>query len=234
MRLVNTYIGRPIERVEDFRFLRGRGQFIGDINREGQWHAAIVRSSVAFGRIVKIDAAPALAMPGVRTVITAADIGKPIPTIPFRRKNPTIAPYAQPIIAADYVRYVGEPVAVVLAASAELAEDAAQEVVLEIEALTPCVDWQASTAGTPLLFPGTATNIASTFTAQCGDAAAAFAAVVGMTSALSVAQAGDAGAERKTLGASGPPEPSPFVDYDHSWLTGTEFWNAGRAIGWRM
>jgi hypothetical protein len=65
-------------------------------------------------------------------------------------------------------------------------------------------------------------------------AAAAFAAVVGMTSALSVAQAGDAGAERKTLGASGPPEPSPFVDYDHSWLTGTEFWNAGRAIGWRM
>jgi len=176
MRLVNTYIGRPIERVEDFRFLRGRGQFIGDLNREGQWHAAIVRSAVAFGRIVKIDSAPALGMPGVHTVITAADIGSPIPTIPFRRKNPTIAPYAQPIIAPDFVRYVGEPVAVVLAASAELAEDAAQEVVLEIEALTPCVDWQASTAGTPLLFPGTSTNIASTFTAQCGDAAAAFAA----------------------------------------------------------
>jgi carbon-monoxide dehydrogenase large subunit len=176
MRLVNTYIGRPIERVEDFRFLRGRGQYIGDIKREGQWCAAIVRSSVAFGRVVKIDTTPALAMPGVRAVITAADIGTPIPTIPFRRKNPTIAPYAQPIIATDFVRYVGEPVAIVLADSAELAEDAAQEVGLDIEALTPCVDWQASTAGTNLLFAGTTTNIASTFTAQCGDAAAAFAA----------------------------------------------------------
>jgi aerobic carbon-monoxide dehydrogenase large subunit len=175
MRSVNTYIGRPIERVEDFRFLRGRGQYIGDIKREGQWHAAMVRSPVAFGRLVRVDAAPALEMPGVRAVITAADIAKPIPTIPFRRKNPTIAPYAQPIIAADYVRYVGEPVAVVLAASAELAEDAAQEITVEIDALTPCVDWQASMAGTPLLFAGTKTNVASTFTARCGDAAAAFA-----------------------------------------------------------
>ncbi len=176
MRPVNTYIGRPIERVEDLRFLRGKGQYIGDLKRDGQWHAAIVRSQVAFGRIIKIDTAPARAMPGVNAVITAADIAKPVPTIPFRRKNPTIAPFAQPIIAADYVRYVGEPLAVVLAASAELAEDAAQEVAVEIDALPPCVDWQASTAGTKLLFPGTNTNIASTFTAQCGDADAAFAA----------------------------------------------------------
>jgi aerobic carbon-monoxide dehydrogenase large subunit len=176
MRSVNTYIGQPIERVEDFRFLRGRGQYIGDIKRDGQWHAAIVRSPVAFGRVVKINAAPALKMSGVQAVVTAADIGKPVPTIPFRRKNPTIAPYAQPIIAADYVRYVGEPVAVVLAESAELAEDAAQDVAIEIDVLPPCVDWQASTAGTNLLFAGTTTNIASTFTAQCGDAASAFAA----------------------------------------------------------
>src|SRR5580693_4066121 len=174
MRPVNTYIGRPIERVEDLRFLRGRGQYIGDLKRDGQWHAAIVRSTVAFGRIIKVETGAALAMPGVHAVITAADIGRPVPTIPFRRKNPTIAPYAQPIIAADYVRYVGEPVAVVLAASAELAEDAAQEVAVEIDPLPPCVDWQTSTAGTILLFPGTETNIASTFTAQCGDASAAF------------------------------------------------------------
>jgi carbon-monoxide dehydrogenase large subunit len=176
MRSVNTYIGRPIERVEDLRFLRGKGQYVGDIKRDGQWHAAIVRSQVAFGRIVKIDTAAALAMPGVHAVITAADISKPVPTIPFRRKNPTIAPFAQPIIADTYVRYVGEPLAVVLADSAELAEDAAQEVAVEIDALPPCVDWQASTAGTTLLFPGTDTNIASTFTAQCGDANTAFAA----------------------------------------------------------
>jgi carbon-monoxide dehydrogenase large subunit len=175
MRSVNTYIGRPIERVEDRRFLRGRGQYIDDIKRDGQWHAAIVRSTTAFGRIVKLDTTAALAMPGIHAIITAADIAKPIPTIPFRRKNPTIAPYAQPVIASEYVRYVGEPVAVVLADSAELAEDAAGEVTVEIEPLAPCVDAQTSAAGTHLLFPGTGGNIASTFTAQCGDASAAFA-----------------------------------------------------------
>ncbi|MGA9894282.1 MAG: hypothetical protein WBQ55_18470, partial [Xanthobacteraceae bacterium] len=65
MRSVNTYIGQPIERVEDRRFLRGRGQYIDDIKRDGQWHAAIVRSTTAFGRIVKLDTTAALAMPGV-------------------------------------------------------------------------------------------------------------------------------------------------------------------------
>jgi hypothetical protein len=61
----------------------------------------------------------------------------------------------------------------------------------------------------------------------------AVAAVIGMTSALSVAQAGEGGAQRKTLGASGPPEPSPYVDYDNTWLTRTADWNAARAMGWQ-
>jgi hypothetical protein len=65
-------------------------------------------------------------------------------------------------------------------------------------------------------------------------ATVALAAVIGMTSAPSVAQAGEGGAQRKTLGASGPPEPSPYVDYDNTWLTtGTADWNVARAMGWR-
>src|SRR4030088_627443 len=100
MRSVNTFIGSPVERVEDLRFLRGRGQYLDDLTRANQWHAAIVRSSVAHGRLRSSDAAAARAMPGVNAVLTAADIGSPIPTIPFRRPNPTIAPYAQPVIAA--------------------------------------------------------------------------------------------------------------------------------------
>jgi hypothetical protein len=64
-------------------------------------------------------------------------------------------------------------------------------------------------------------------------ATVALAAVIGMTSVLSVAQAGEGGTQRKTLGASGPPEPSPYVDYDNAWLTGTADWNAERAMGWR-
>ena len=64
-------------------------------------------------------------------------------------------------------------------------------------------------------------------------ATVALAVVIGMTSALSVAQAGESGAQHKTLGASGPPEPSPYIDYDNTWLTGTADWNAERAMGWR-
>src|SRR5258706_7729011 len=83
----NTYVGAPIERVEDLRFLRGRGSYLDDLSRAGQWHAAFVRSPRAHGRIRRIDTRAALAMRGVRAVVTGADIGE-IPTIPFRRPNP--------------------------------------------------------------------------------------------------------------------------------------------------
>src|SRR3981081_2632040 len=131
MRGVNTFIGSPVERVEDLRFLRGRGQYLDDLSRAGEWHAAIVRSPGAPGRIRAIDPAAALSMPGVNAVLPAADVGRPIPTIPFRRANPTIAPYAQPVIADETVRYVGEPLAMVLADAAELAEDAAGAVAFD-------------------------------------------------------------------------------------------------------
>jgi len=174
MRRVNTLIGSPIERVEDLRFVQGRGQFVDDLNRPGQWHAAMVRSPLAHGRIRSIDTSAALALPGVRAVVTARDLGPQIPLIPFRRPNPTIAPYAQPVIAADVVRYVGEPVAMVLADNAGLAEDAVQAVVLDIEPLPPVVDHRASAKGDVLLIAGTASNCASVFTAVTGDVAQAF------------------------------------------------------------
>jgi carbon-monoxide dehydrogenase large subunit len=152
MRRVNTFIGSPVERVEDLRFLRGRGQYLDDLTRAGEWHAAIVRSPVAHGRIRSIDTAAALAMPGVNAILTAADIGAPIPTIPFRRPNPTIAPYAQPVIALEVVRYVGEPLAVVLADDAALAEDAAAAVAFDIDHLPAVTHWQQSQQGDVLLF----------------------------------------------------------------------------------
>jgi aerobic carbon-monoxide dehydrogenase large subunit len=174
MRRVNTLIGSPIERVEDLRFVQGRGQFVDDLNRPGQWHAAMVRSLLAHGRIRAIDTSAALAVPGVRAVVTAREIGPQVPLIPFRRPNPTIAPYAQPVIAAEVVRYVGEPVAMVLADNAGLAEDAVQTVVLDIEPLPPVVDHRASAKGEVLLIAGTTSNCASVFTAVTGDVAQAF------------------------------------------------------------
>src|SRR2546423_6950704 len=105
----NRYIGSAVERVEDFRFLRGRGEFVGDLRREGMLHAAILRSPVAHGRIRNLDAAAARAIPGARAVITAAEIGA-VPRIPLRLLPlPGTERFLQPVIATDRVRYVGEP-----------------------------------------------------------------------------------------------------------------------------
>src|SRR6185437_8818507 len=93
----NVYVGSPVERVEDRRFLRGQGTYIADFQRPGQWHAAFLRSQIAHGVIRRIDDAPALRTKGVHAVLTGRDVAGPIPTIPFRRPNPTIAPFAQPV-----------------------------------------------------------------------------------------------------------------------------------------
>src|SRR5262249_58588643 len=102
------------------------------------------------------------------------DIGPAIPTIPFRRPNPTIAPYAQPVIATKVVRYVGEPVAMVLADAPELAEDAALAIELDIERLPVVADRGASVAGSTLLFPGTTAQCATTLPAAVRGTRAAF------------------------------------------------------------
>ncbi len=174
MRRVNSYIGSAVERVEDFRFLRGRGQYVDDLARDTQWHAAVLRSPVAHGRIRSVDAAAARGMPGVRAVFTAADLPQPIPKIPFRRHNPSVVPYAQPVIAADKVRYVGEPLALVVADSAGQAEDALAAIAVEIDELPAVTHWSASAKGDVLLFDGTQTNRATTFTARKGDPDAVF------------------------------------------------------------
>jgi len=174
MKRINTFIGSPIERVEDLRHLRGRGQYVDDLVRPGQWHAAMVRSPVAHGRLRAIDAAAARSMPGVRAVVTAQDLDRPIPKIPFRRPSDTIVPYAQPVLADDVVRYVGEPVAMVLAEAAELAEDAAQAVGLDIEPLPVVADRHASMRNDVRLIEGTESNCATTYVANAGDAETTF------------------------------------------------------------
>src|SRR6516165_9904833 len=170
----NRYIGSPVERIEDPRFLRGRGQFVGDLKREGILHAAILRSPVAHGRVASVDARAALAIRGVRAVITAKDIGA-VPHIPLRLLPlPGTERFLQPVIAADRVRYVGEPVAVVLADNPALAEDGAGAITLDIEELSPVPDQHASGRRDILLFEETGTNAAMVFTGVKGDADAAF------------------------------------------------------------
>jgi len=168
--IANRYIGSPVERLEDRRFLRGKGTYVGDLSRPGLLHAAILRSPRAHGHIRTIDIAAALALPGVHTVVTAAQIGSPVPRIPIRLQPlPSLVPYHQPVIAENKVRYVGEPIAVVLADNAALAEDALDAIRVEIVELPPVVDRHAAATGAALLFEETGSNLAIKYTAAKGD-----------------------------------------------------------------
>ena len=176
MRTVNSLIGSPIERLEDLRFLRGRGQYVDDLARKDMLHAAILRSSVAHGRIRSIAVAAARALPGVHSVITAKDIGNRVPRVPMRlHPLPDFEPFGQPVIAETKVRYVGEAIAVVLAETAAIAEDALGLIEVEIEPLPAVADRRASAQDGSLLFEDKGTNLAIKFRAVRGDAAAAFA-----------------------------------------------------------
>jgi carbon-monoxide dehydrogenase large subunit len=175
-RTTNAFVGSPVERLEDPRFLRGRGQYVDDLARANLLHAVILRSAVAHGRIHSIGTSAALRRPGVHAVITAADIGAAIPTIPLRQESsPAFKPFEQPVIAHDKVRYVGEPVAVVLAGSAAAAEDALDAIVPEIESLPAVVDSVTAAKNDVLLFETAGSNLALTLTGVLGDADAAFA-----------------------------------------------------------
>jgi carbon-monoxide dehydrogenase large subunit len=173
MRFSNSYIGRPIERTEDLRFLRGRGTYVADINRPRQLSAVILRSSVAHGRLRGIDASRALEMPGVHRVLTAKDFDIEIPRIALRLQPlAQLEPFHQPMIADNKVRYVGEPVAVVVAETAGIAEDALDYIAVEIEPLPVVVSRDQAQAA--LLFEAHGTNHAITWRAFRGDADAAF------------------------------------------------------------
>jgi CO/xanthine dehydrogenase Mo-binding subunit len=127
------FVGRSVPRLEDRPLLTGQGRFAADISFPGQWIMRVVRSSVAHGKIKSIDATAALALSGVHAVWTSADVAQ-LPPIPFRLTGlKTLEPYRQPVLAKDAVRYVGEPVAVVFAENAYLAEDAADLVEVVVE-----------------------------------------------------------------------------------------------------
>jgi CO/xanthine dehydrogenase Mo-binding subunit len=166
------WIGRSVERLEDPPLVTGRGRFAADINFANQLHMRIVRSNVAHGRIRAIDTAAARALPGVVAVWTAADIAD-VPPVDFREGPiPALAPYRQPVLAAERVRYVGEPVAAVFAEDAYLAEDAADLVQVEIEELPPLLSAQAAPGE---FAPGHSTE-AALLRQGYGDVEAAFRA----------------------------------------------------------
>ena len=134
-----TYIGQPVRRLEDPPLITGKAAFVADLAFPRAVSMRVVRSQVASGRILSIDVDQARQFPGVVAVWTADDVD--IPPIDFRMTDVGgMESYRQPVLASDYVRYVGEPIALVFAEDAYLAEDAADLVWVEIEDLEPELD----------------------------------------------------------------------------------------------
>ncbi|ART72383.1 xanthine dehydrogenase [Mycobacterium dioxanotrophicus] len=136
------YAGRRIERVEDTRLLTGRGTFVDDITRPGMLHACFVRSPFARATITGIDTAAALALPGVRAVFTAADLNPDVKEAWHAVAGKDMPDTPRPPLAEGEVKFVGDPVALVIAESRYVAEDAADLVDVGYDPLPAIADFR--------------------------------------------------------------------------------------------
>jgi aerobic carbon-monoxide dehydrogenase large subunit len=170
-----TAIGVSVPRKEDPRLLRGLGRFGADFSARGQLWARVVRSPVAHGRLRSVDVTRARQAAGVVTAVTAADLpGRPVIPVRLEVQGIDLGRYLQPVLAGGVVRYVGEPLAVLVAEDPYLAEDAAELVDIDIGEAPAVLDARAAAGpGAPGLFPGG--NVAADFTLGYGDTDAAFA-----------------------------------------------------------
>ncbi len=167
-------VGARIPRREDGRLLVGGGRYVGDVSLPRMVHAAFVRSSQAHARIVAIDLDAAREVDGVLAVYAAADLD-PVTFVDYAT-GPGLRKTPQPVLAGETVRFVGEPVAVVIAESRALAEDAIELVDVTYEALTPHTDVERSAQSeSDLLFPELGSNVVYRNHVVIGDPAAAFA-----------------------------------------------------------
>ena len=176
-----SYLGQSLNRFEDARLLTGRGSFVDDIRIPDTLHAHAVRSPHASARIVSVDASAAMSAPGVVTVLTGEDIRGILGDVPTRgmdgeRAVAEMRAVEQPAVARDRVCYVGQAVAIVVAAGRYTARDAAELVRVDYEPLDPLVDTVAGLEdGAILVHPDLGTNVGLRIVQQGGDVEAAFA-----------------------------------------------------------
>ena len=163
-----SILGTRVLRTEDPAFLTRGARYVADLDDprlEGAAAVVFVRSQVAHGRIVSIDKGDAERMPGVVAVITATDLG-----MDFLLANPpALDTMRQPALATDVVRFVGEPVVAVLAETEAQAMDAAEQIWVDVDPLTPVVDVRQALTDEVLLFPEAGTNVATTLPGESDD-----------------------------------------------------------------
>ncbi|MBX3500458.1 MAG: xanthine dehydrogenase family protein [Alphaproteobacteria bacterium] len=179
------HVGAALRRIEDPRLLSGRGYYAADLAAPGMLVAAVLRSPLPHARVGAIDTTKATALPGVALVATAADLGAAQRALPsfgqfpkslIDRWQPTIRTCPHPTLAQDKVRYVGQPVALVVAESREIAEDALELIEVDYQPLpvTTTIE-QSLAADAPRLFEDQPGNVALEFRTTIGDIEAAFA-----------------------------------------------------------
>jgi len=169
-------IGSAEPRLGGERLASGAGRFVADVRVPGMLEAAVLRSRHAHARLGRIDASRALALAGVRAVLTAQDVPDKA-VIPNRVPAPDgTARYLQPAIAREVVRYVGEPIALVIADDRYVAVDALGLIDVEYAPLSVCATVEAALApGAPRLFPATDSNNVAVIRMRVGDADRAIA-----------------------------------------------------------
>ena len=166
-----SILGTRVIRTEDPRFLTTGGVYTDDMRLPGACHVHFVRSAVAHARILSVDVSAALEAPGVIAAFTGADLAD-LPLVAPPMPGMINAQMGQPLLATDVVRFVGEPLAVVVTEGRYQGEDAGDLVDVDYDVLPPVVDMAEAAAATGdeagLLFPAAGSNVAATF----GDAAA--------------------------------------------------------------
>ncbi|HUA76612.1 MAG TPA: xanthine dehydrogenase family protein molybdopterin-binding subunit, partial [Acetobacteraceae bacterium] len=174
--LVKYAIGQPVHRKEDPVLLSGNGRYTDDINLPGQAYAVMVRSRHAHGKITGLEVAEARAMPGVLAVITGAELeaaGLKLMPAGMVQKNRDGSPMARPsqtVLAREKVRFVGDPVACVVAETAKQAKDAAEAVLVELDPLPAVISVRhADAPGAPLVHDDVPGNLVLDF--HYGDSA---------------------------------------------------------------
>jgi carbon-monoxide dehydrogenase large subunit len=165
--VAGSILGNRVLRKEDPKFLTTGGVYVDDLDEpalDGALHVTYVRSTVAHGRILSIDISDALQVPGVVAIYTAADLGlEPVPST----FNPAVA---RGLLAIDKVRFVGEPLAVVLTEERAQGEDAVEQVIVDYDVLPVVIDMEDALTNTSLLYEAAGSNVVfdSTFVGRAG------------------------------------------------------------------
>ncbi|HEX7733248.1 MAG TPA: aerobic carbon-monoxide dehydrogenase large subunit [Ktedonobacteraceae bacterium] len=175
--MATRWFGAPVQRLEDPRLLRGKGTYVDDIELPQLLHAALLRSPHAHAKIANIDASAAMALPGVYLVLTAVDLGEVLEPSPLLVPHAALEqPRTQLPLALDEVRYVGEAVAMVVAESRYLAEDALDLIDVDYEPLPVVHSLDVATReDAPLVHADVPGNVAAHLVQQVGDPDAIFA-----------------------------------------------------------